>query len=122
MVTPNTDARIIRYGKTKGLRTVVGAMTPSEALAAVDAGADALKIFPASIVGPTFARILKAVLPVDVPLYAVGGITPAKLVDYADSGWAGFGLGGELYKPGQSTGDTGANAAKFRQAWEALAR
>src|SRR6185436_19551328 len=72
MVTPNTDAGIIRYGKAKGLRAVIGAMTPSEALAAVDAGADALKIFPASIVGPGFARILKAVLPVDVPLYAVG--------------------------------------------------
>jgi 2-dehydro-3-deoxyphosphogalactonate aldolase len=122
MVTPNTDEDVVRYGKAKGLRTVIGAMTPSEALAAVHAGADGLKIFPASIVGPGFARILKAVLPVDVPLYAVGGITPANLRDYANAGWAGFGLGGELYRPGQSVEETRANAEKLRRAWEELHR
>ena len=125
MVTPNTDAAIRRWPRVagrSGLRALVGAMTPTEALAAVAAGADALKIFPASVVGPGFARILKAVLPRDVPLYAVGGITPANLGQYAGGGWAGFGLGGELYRPGQSAGDTEAKAAAFRRAWEELRR
>jgi 2-dehydro-3-deoxyphosphogalactonate aldolase len=122
MVTPNTDETIIRHAKKKGLRAIIGAMTPSEALAAVAAGADALKIFPVSVVGPRFARILKAVLPGHIPLYAVGGITPGNLGDYADGGWSGFGLGGELYRPGQSALETDAQAAKFRRAWEALRR
>jgi 2-dehydro-3-deoxyphosphogalactonate aldolase len=122
MVTPNTDARVIAHAKARGLRAVIGAMTPSEALAALAAGADALKIFPASVVGPRFARILGSVLPRKVPLYAVGGISPANLVEYAEpnQGWAGYGLGSELYRPGQTVADTQANAAAFRRAWEAL--
>jgi len=120
MVTPNTDVEVVRRAKDKGLRALVGAMTPSEALAAVAAGADALKIFPASVVGVDFARILKAVLPREVPLYAVGGVAPANLAAYAGKGWAGFGLGGELYRSGQSVADTEAKAAAFRRAWEAL--
>lgn len=122
MVTPNTEPAVVRHAKQKGLRAIVGCMTPSEALAAVAAGADGLKIFPASVVGPRFARILQAVLPRQVPLYAVGGVTPANLSEYADLGWAGFGLGGELYRPGQSAGDTDAKAAAFRDAWRALTR
>jgi 2-dehydro-3-deoxyphosphogalactonate aldolase len=120
MVTPNTDAGVVRHAKARGLRAVVGAMTPTEALAAVAAGADALKIFPASVVGPGFARIVGAVLPRKVPLYAVGGITAANLATYAGAGWAGYGLGGELYRPGQSVDDTEAKAAAFRRAWEEL--
>ena len=111
---------VVRHAKAKGLRAMIGAMTPSEALAAVAAGADALKIFPASVVGPGFARILKAVLPRPMPLYAVGGITPASLAQYADGSWSGFGLGGELYRPGQSAADTATKAAAFRRAWEGL--
>jgi 2-dehydro-3-deoxyphosphogalactonate aldolase len=122
MVTPNTDGAVVRHAKQKGLRALVGAMTPSEALAAVAAGADALKIFPASVVGPGFARILKAVLPHELPLYAVGGVTAANLGQYAGGGWAGFGLGGELYRPAQSVADTEAKAAAFRRAWEDLTR
>jgi 2-dehydro-3-deoxyphosphogalactonate aldolase len=121
MVTPNVDADIIRRAKKKGLRAVIGVMTPTEALAAVAAGADALKIFPVSVVGPRFARILKAVLPADIPLYAVGGITPANLGEYGD-GWFGFGLGSELYRAGQTAIETGTQAARFRHAWEELRR
>jgi 2-dehydro-3-deoxyphosphogalactonate aldolase len=120
MVTPNTDVSVVRHAKARGLRALIGAMTPSEALAAVAAGADALKIFPASVVGPGFARILRAVLPRPVPLYAVGGLTPATLAAYADGSWSGFGLGGELYRPGQSVADTETKAAAFRRAWEGL--
>jgi 2-dehydro-3-deoxyphosphogalactonate aldolase len=122
MVTPNTDAAVIRQAKARGLRACVGAMTPTEALAAVAAGADVLKIFPASVVGPNFARIIKAVLPRPLPLYAVGGVTPANLATYADGGWSGYGLGGELYRPGQAVNDTEAKAAAFRRAWEELRR
>jgi 2-dehydro-3-deoxyphosphogalactonate aldolase len=120
MVTPNTDAAVIRRAKAAGLRAVIGAMTPTEALAAVAAGADALKIFPASVVGPRFAQIIKAVLPRQIPLYAVGGVTAANLATYAEGGWAGYGLGGELYRPGQSVNDTEAKAVAFRRAWEEL--
>ena len=120
MVTPNTDAAVIRLAKAKDLRVVAGVMTPSEALTALAAGADALKIFPASVVGPRFARSLAAVLPRPVSLYAVGGITTANLVDYAGGGWSGFGLGGELYRPGQSVADTAVRAAAFRRAWQEL--
>jgi 2-dehydro-3-deoxyphosphogalactonate aldolase len=123
MVTPNTDVAVLRHAKARGLRALAGAMTPSEALAAVAAGADALKIFPASVVGPQFARILQAVLPTKVPLYAVGGITPSNLAAHVYAGgWAGFGLGGELYRPGQSPAGTEAKAAAFRRAWEELQR
>jgi 2-dehydro-3-deoxyphosphogalactonate aldolase len=120
MVTPNTDAAVVRRAKEKGLRAVVGAMTPTEVLAAAAAGADAIKIFPASVVGAGFARIVRAVLPREVPLYAVGGVRPDNLAEYAGKGWAGFGLGGELYRPGQPVADTAAKAAAFRRAWEAL--
>jgi 2-dehydro-3-deoxyphosphogalactonate aldolase len=120
MVTPNTDARVIAHAKARGLRAVIGAMTPSEALAALAAGADALKIFPASVVGPRFARILRAVLPRPLPLYAVGGITPTNLAEYAEHGWDGYGLGGELYRPGQTVADTQTRAATFRRAWDGL--
>jgi 2-dehydro-3-deoxyphosphogalactonate aldolase len=124
MVTPNTDPAVIRRAKEKGLRAMAGAMTPTEALAAVAAGADAVKVFPASVVGPGFARALAAVLPRPVPLYAVGGIKPSTLADWAkpDSAWSGFGLGTELYRPGQSAPDTDARAAAFRRAWEELRR
>ena len=120
MVTPNTDAAIIRAAKAKGLRALAGAMTPTEVLAAVAAGADAIKIFPASVVGAGFARIVKAVLPREVPLYAVGGVKPDNLGEYAGKGWAGFGLGGELYRPGQPAADTEVKAAAFGRAWDAL--
>jgi 2-dehydro-3-deoxyphosphogalactonate aldolase len=122
MVTPNVDAAVIRHAKSRGLRACIGVMTPTEALAAVAAGADALKIFPASVVGPGFARIIKAVLPRTLPLYAVGGITPANLATYVDGGWSGYGLGGELYRPGQSVIETEARAAAFRRAWEEVRR
>ena len=72
--------------------------------------------------GPGFARNLKAILPRDVPLYAVGGITPANLGAYEGGAWAGFGLGGELYRPGQAVADTAAKAAAFLRAWEELPR
>ena len=120
MVTPNTHPGIIRQAKAKGLRAIIGAMSPTEALAALAAGADALKIFPASVVGPRYARALEAVLPRKVPIYAVGGVTPANLAQYAEGGWAGVGLGGELYRPGQSIADTDARAAAFKRAWEEL--
>jgi 2-dehydro-3-deoxyphosphogalactonate aldolase len=122
MVTPNTDAAIARRAKERGLRALVGAMTPTEVLAAVAAGADAVKIFPASVVGAGFARIVKAVLPREVPLYAVGGVRPDNLRDYAGKGWAGYGLGGELYRPGQAPADTAAKAEAFRRAWDELPR
>ena len=75
-----------------------------------------LKLFPASIYGPAMVRALRSVLP-PVPLFAVGGVTPDTLPGYLSAGCAGAGIGGELYKPGQSVDATRTHARAFRQAW-----
>lgn len=100
MVTPNTRSSLIRYAAMKNLIVAPGIATPSEAFEALDAGAQALKIFPATTYGPEFVRAIRAVLP-PVPLYAVGGITPENLGQYLAAGCAGAGLGSHLYRPQQ---------------------
>ncbi len=84
--------------------------------AAIDAGAQALKLFPATTYGPAHVKALRAVLP-PVPLFAVGGITPANLGDYLRAGCIGAGLGGDLYQPGQDTTRTALKAREFIRAY-----
>lgn len=113
MVTPNTDPAVIRRAVARGLYCAIGFATPSEAFAALGAGAQALKLFPASSFGPGYVRALKAVLPPSAPLLAVGGITPDNLSDYLRAGCVGAGLGSDLYKPGQTPAHTRARAERF---------
>lgn len=115
-VTPNTRPALIAHAVARGLHVAAGFATASEAFDALDAGAQALKLFPATTYGPGHVKALRAVLPA-VPVFAVGGITPANLGDYLRAGCTGAGLGSDLYKPGQDPGRTGAAARAFVTAY-----
>lgn len=116
IVTPNTNPGLIRYAVERGLQVVAGFATASEAFAAIAAGAQMLKLFPASVYGPSLVRALRTVLP-PVPLFAVGGVTPTVLSATLSAGSTGAGIGGELYKPGQPVEATRQNARAFRRAF-----
>lgn len=115
-VTPNVRPAVIGHAVGRGLQVVAGFATASEAFDALEAGAQSLKLFPASVYGPAMVRALRSVLP-PVPLFAVGGVTPETLPAYLDAGCRGAGIGGELYRPGQPVEHTRAQARRFRQAW-----
>jgi 2-dehydro-3-deoxyphosphogalactonate aldolase len=116
VVTPNTRPSLIAHAVQRGLRVAAGFATASEAFDALDAGAQALKLFPATTYGPGHVKALRAVLP-PVPLFAVGGITPENLGDYLRAGCAGAGLGSDLYRPGQDAARTAAQARAFVAAY-----
>ncbi|MDQ7996592.1 MAG: 2-dehydro-3-deoxy-6-phosphogalactonate aldolase [Luteibacter sp.] len=120
MVTPNTDPATIRKARERNLYTAIGFMTPSEAFAALAAGAQSLKLFPATNLGPAYIKAIRAVLPPDVPLLAVGGVTPDNLGQFLDAGCIGAGLGGDLYKPGQPVSRTRDQAAAFVKAYRSV--
>lgn len=121
IVTPNTRPALIRHAVARGLQVVAGFASASEAFAALDAGAQMLKLFPASSYGPSHVRALRAVLP-PVPLFAVGGVDAASLAAYLAAGCSGAGIGGELYRPGQSPETTRRHAGMFKQAYLEAAR
>jgi 2-dehydro-3-deoxyphosphogalactonate aldolase len=106
VVSPNTDVAVIARTVQLGLTPLPGFATASEAFAAIAAGARHLELFPASSYGPGHLKALKAVLPPDVGLYPLGGVGPAQMAAWREAGAAGFGLGSELYGPGQSPEET----------------
>jgi len=106
IVSPDTNVEVIAAAVEAGLVSSPGYFTPSEAFAAIRAGAHALKLFPAEGASPTVLKAQLAVIPKDVPVLAVGGITPDNMRPWLDAGAAGFGLGSGIYKPGQSAADT----------------
>lgn len=118
IVSPNTDPRVIRAAKASGMAAAPGSFTPSECFAALEAGADALKLFPAEAAPPSVVKAMRAVLPPDVPLIAVGGITPESMVGYRAAGADGFGLGSALYSPGMPAAEVAARARAFVTALE----
>ena len=120
VLTPNTRPALIAYAVQHGLQVVAGFATASEAFDALAAGAQRLKLFPATTYGPGHVKALKAVLP-PVPIFAVGGITPANLGDYLRAGCAGAGLGSDLYKPGQAVARTAEMARAFITAYREAA-
>jgi 2-dehydro-3-deoxyphosphogalactonate aldolase len=99
LVTPNTDPAVIARGVEKGLTVMPGFFTPSEAFAAITAGAKTLKLFPASTGGTGHLKAVLAVLPKSVPVYAVGGVGAGNMKEWRWAGASGFGLGSELFKP-----------------------
>jgi 2-dehydro-3-deoxyphosphogalactonate aldolase len=119
IVMPHADTEVIRAAKAAGMYCVPGAATPTEAFACVKAGADAVKLFPAELISPQLVRAMRAVLPPDLRLLPVGGITPDTMAEYRAAGVAGFGLGSALYKPGMSAATVGDNARAFVRAWQA---
>jgi 2-dehydro-3-deoxyphosphogalactonate aldolase len=106
IVSPDTNVEVIAATAAAGLVSSPGYFTPSEAFSAVRAGATALKLFPAEGGSPALLKAQLAVLPKDIPVLAVGGIKPDNMQPWLGAGATGFGLGGGLYKPGQSAADT----------------
>jgi len=100
IVAPNTDTAVIRRSVERGLEPMPGFVTPSEAFTAISAGARYLKLFPASAFGFGYVKALKDVLPKEVVVQPVGGVNPGTVADWWAAGARGFGVGGDLYKPG----------------------
>ena len=119
IISPNTNPEVIRAAKAMALLSVPGFFTPSEAFAALDAGADALKLFPAEVAGPAGLKAVRAVLPAETRVYAVGGVDPASVASWRSAGASGFGIGSAIFKPGRTADQVGASAAGFVQAWTA---
>lgn len=117
MVTPNCNASVIARGVTKQLEVMPGVMTPTEAFAALDAGATRLKLFPASHIAPAFLKALRDVLPTHARVWAVGGTDADNIGTWLAAGAEGIGVGGALYKPGDSAVGVAAKAASLVAAW-----
>lgn len=120
IVSPNANLAVIRASKAAGLVSAPGVATPSEGFAALDAGADSLKLFPAEQLGPAVVKAWRAVFPKELALLPVGGITPDNMGPYVAAGANGFGLGSALYKPGLSAAQVSANAQAFAAGWRAI--
>jgi len=120
IISPNTNPEVIRAAKAMGLLSVPGFFTPSEAFAALDAGADVLKLFPAEVAGPQGLKAVRAVLPAEARVYAVGGVAPEGMAAWHSAGASGFGIGSALFKPGKTAQDVARSAADFVQAWGRL--
>lgn len=120
MVTPNSDPEVIRAGIEQGLAPLVGCMTPSEALSAARAGAKALKLFPAGRLGTGYFKDISAILPPELPVFAVGGIDKSNMSDWHGMGIRGFGFGSNLYRPGRSAAEVGELARELVAEWRRL--
>ena len=117
IVSPNFNVEVVEAAVRLGMVCLPGVMTPSEAFAALAAGADGLKLFPAEAITPAVVKALRAVLPADALLLPVGGITTANMDAYRTAGASGFGLGSALYRPGRAADDVARRAREFAQAW-----
>jgi 2-dehydro-3-deoxyphosphogalactonate aldolase len=122
IVMPHADARIVEAARRRELFVVPGFATATEGFRMIEAGADAIKLFPAEANPPKVLKALRAVLPRNVPLLPVGGITPGNMKEYWDAGADGFGLGSALYKPGDTPDKVARAAADFRSAVHALSK
>lgn len=107
VVAPNFDADVVRAAKATGLASLPGVMTPSEGFAALKAGANGLKLFPAEIIPPAVFKAWRAVFPADCLMLAVGGVGVDNIKTYADAGASGYGIGSALYKPGRPAAEIG---------------
>jgi 2-dehydro-3-deoxyphosphogalactonate aldolase len=119
IVSPNVDQRVIVATKTAGMASWPGVMTPSECFLALKSGADGLKIFPASLLGPDGIKAIRAVLPTGTKVYAVGGAGADNFKQWMDATADGFGIGSALYKPGLSVADVKARAVDMVAAFKA---
>ena len=119
IVSPNCDPEVIAATKARGMTSWPGVMTPTECFAALKAGADGLKIFPASLIGPDGIKALRAVLPKDCQVFAVGGAGPANFGKWLLAGADGFGIGTALYTPGLTADEGAPRAAEIVAAFDA---
>lgn len=118
MVSPNVEPEVISLAAAKGMVTLPGCFTATEALAAAKAGATGLKFFPASVLGPSGINAIRAVLPKDLLIAAVGGVSDTNFAEYVKGGITAFGLGSSLYKPGMSAEDVTAKARITIEAYD----
>jgi len=118
MVAPNCNPAVIAHAAAQSMFVAPGVATPTEAFAALDAGATVLKLFPAEVIGTGGLKALRSVLPEGTGLWPVGGITPASLAPWAQAGATGFGIGSQLFRPGMPIAEIGAVAREFVAAWE----
>jgi 2-dehydro-3-deoxyphosphogalactonate aldolase len=120
MVSPNVEPEVISAAAGKGMVTMPGVFTPTEALAAARAGATGLKFFPASVLGPSGIQAIRAVLPAELEIAAVGGVSEKNFADYAAIGLRSFGLGSSIYKPGMDASDVRTRARTTIDAYDAV--
>ena len=118
-ISPNTNVEVIRTAKAVGMISLPGMFTPSETFAALDAGADGLKLFPAELASPKVVKAMRAVLPGGTRFYVVGGVAADGMGPWLEAGATGFGIGSSIYKPGRSADEVGAVARAFVEAWAA---
>lgn len=116
-ISPDANPDVIAKARAIGLEPVPGVFTPTEAFSAIRAGAKHLKLFPAEAASPTTIKAWKAVLPKEIKIHAVGGITPSNMKDWVSAGVTGFGVGSNLYKPGKSISDIAKDARTFAEAY-----
>jgi 2-dehydro-3-deoxyphosphogalactonate aldolase len=119
MVSPNADADVIVAARVKGMVTMPGVLTPTEALVAAKAGATGLKFFPASIIGPAGINAIRTILPKDLVIAAVGGVSDRNFAEYTSAGITAFGLGTSLYKPGMTAAEVRERAIVTLSAYDA---
>lgn len=120
VVSPNANPAVIAATKQRGLVSLPAFQTPTEAFAAIEAGADGLKLFPAEAAAPSALKAMSAVLPRAVPVFAVGGIDTGNMAPYLQAGATGFGLGSALYARGRTAAEVRARAEAFMRAWSEL--
>jgi 2-dehydro-3-deoxyphosphogalactonate aldolase len=113
IVSPNMNPDVIRATVAAGMISAPGCLTPTEAFAALDAGAHAVKLFPGELVSAVAVKAMRAVLPRQAIVLVVGGVSADMISDYRKAGANGFGIGGGIYRPGTSAEQAGVNAAAF---------
>jgi 2-dehydro-3-deoxyphosphogalactonate aldolase len=122
IVSPSFDAEVVRETKSLSMASWPGVLSPTECFAALKAGADGLKIFPCSVLGPSGVKAIRAVLPPETSVYAVGGAGPANFADWIAAGVNGFGIGTALYQPGHSVAQVRQTAVDIVRAYDSAAR
>ena len=122
IVAPNFNAGVVREARRLGMVCIPGVATPTEAFDALEAGASALKLFPAELVTPAVLKSMRAVLDTSTVLLPVGGITLTNMAAFRAAGADGFGIGSALFQPGMAIASLRQNATRFVAAWRALAR
>ncbi len=118
VVSPDTNPAVIGATIERGMTSYPGVFSPTDAFTAIRSGATGLKFFPAEVLGPKGIKAMKAVLPPEIPLYAVGGANPDNFTEYFAAGCAGFGLGTYIFKPGMSAADVASRATAAVAAYD----